>query len=118
MRRFRVIVAMVMLVLTMPLTRACAVISRAAVAQSDCCKKKADSCCEGSAKFCCAAQSPTDLSLVPSQNVSSLLLPPLPVPVVYADRIDSLNAQCAAPRLPAEYSPPGLTMVEKTILRI
>lgn len=118
MRRFRAIVAMLMLILMMPLAHASAVILSAAVAQRDCCKQKADSCCEGPAKACCATQAPADTSLVPSQDVSPLLLPPLTVPVVHVDRIDSLHVHGAAIRLPAEHSPPGLMMLATTILRI
>jgi hypothetical protein len=118
MRRFRAIIAMLLLVVTMPLARAHAVISSAAASQRDCCKQKPDACCEGSAKACCATQTPAAPSLIPSQNVSTLLLVPQTVPVVHPDRTDSLTLHCAAVRLPAEHSPPGLIIVATTILRI
>jgi hypothetical protein len=118
MRRFRAIVAIVMLILMMPLAHARAVISSAAGSQHDCCQQKADACCEGQAKACCAMQVPPAPSVIPSQNVSPCLLPPRTVPVVHTDHADSLNLHCAATRLPAEYSPPGLIIVGTTLLRI
>jgi hypothetical protein len=118
MRRFRAIVAILMLVLTMPLAQAHAVISSSAASQHDCCKQKADACCEGSAKACCAMQAPAAPSLVTSQDVSPLLLPPRTLPIVHTGLIDSLNIRRAAVRLPAEHSPPGLIIVATTILRI
>jgi hypothetical protein len=118
MRRFRAIVAILMLVLTMPLAHAHAVISSSAAYQRDCCKQKPDACCEGSAKACCATQTPAAPSPLPSQNVSPLLLPPRTVPVVHPDRADILTLHCAAVRLPAEHSPPGLIIVATTLLRI
>ncbi len=118
MRRFRAIVAILMLVLTMPLAHARAVISSPAAYQRDCCKQKPDACCEGSAKACCATQAPAAPSLVTSQDVSPLLLPPRTVPVAHPDRTDSLTLHCAAVRFPAEHSPPGLIIAATTILRI
>jgi hypothetical protein len=118
MRPFRAIVAILMLILTMPLAHARAVISSAAASQRDCCKQKVNPCCEGSAKACCATQAPAAPSLLPFQNVSPLLLPPRTVPVVHPDRADSLTLHRAAVRLPAEHSPPGLIIVLTAILRI
>jgi hypothetical protein len=118
MRRFRAIIAILMLVLTMPLAHARAVLSSATASQRDCCKQKANPCCEGSAKACCAMQAPPAPSVIPSQNVSPLLLPPRTVAVVHTGLIDSLNIRRAATRLPAEYSPPGLIIVGTTLLRI
>jgi len=117
-KRFRAIAAILMLVLMMPLARASAVISRATGAQHDCCKPKADPCCEGPSKVCCVTQAPADRSLLPSQDVSRLVLPPSTVAVVYIHRIDNLKVHCVGVRFPAEHSPPGLMMVATTILRI
>ncbi len=118
MRRFRATVAVLTLLLMMPLAHARAFISSAALAQHDCCKQKADVCCEGSAKACCATQAPAAPSLVPSRDVSPLLLPPRTVAVEHTDRFDSRNVSCAAMRLPAEHSPPSLIIVGTIILRI
>jgi len=107
-----------MLVLMMPLARACAVISSAAVAQRACCKQKADTCCDGPSQACCATQAPADTSVLPSQVVPQLLLPPRTVPVVHSDRLNNRNVLCAAIHLPAEHSPPGLVIVATTVLRI
>jgi hypothetical protein len=118
MRRFRAIVAILILVLTMPLAHAGAVLSSAAGSQRACCHRKADACCEGPANLCCATHAPADAPLVAFQAVSPLLLPPLPVAVVHADRIDRRNLLGPAIRLPAEYSPPGLMIVGTILLRI
>ena len=107
-----------MLVLMMPLAHARTFISSAAASQRDCCKQKPDACCKGSAKACCATHAPATPSIVLSQDVSPSLLPPRTLPVVHPDRIDCLSVHCAATRLPAEYSPPGLIMVGTTLLRI
>jgi hypothetical protein len=118
MGRFRAIAAILMLILMMPLAHARAIISSAAVAQRDCCRQKADSCCERPEKACCVTQAPANPALFPSQGVAPSLLSPTAVPVVHADRIDSLNVPGAARNMPAEHSPPGLLMVVTTILRI
>jgi len=118
MRRFRAIAAVLMLVLMVPLARAGALTSSAAVAQRECCKQKADLCCQGSSKACCVTHVPADTGLFPAREVSQLLLPPLAVPLIHTDHIDSLNVQCAARKMPAEHSPPGLVLVATTILRI
>ena len=118
MRRFRAIVAILILVLTMPLAHARAVLSSAAGSQRACCHRKADPCCEGPANLCCATHAPAEAPLVAFQAVSPLLLPPLPVAVVQADRIDRRNLPGPAIRLPAEYSPPGLMIVGTILLRI
>jgi hypothetical protein len=107
-----------MFVVMMPLARACTVASGAATAQRDCCKHKADACCDGRSKVCCATQAPADNSLLPSQDVSRLVLPPLTIAVEYTDSGDSLHVRFASTRLPAEHSPPGLMIVATTILRI
>jgi hypothetical protein len=115
---FRNIVAILSLVLTMPLARACAVISSAAMAHRECCKQKADTCCDVPSQVCCATQAPANTYLFPSQVVPQLLLPARTVQVVHTDRIDSLIVQHAATHLPAEHSPPGLLIVATTFLRI
>ena len=118
MRRFRAIVAILILVLTMPLAHARAVLSSVAGSQRSCCQRKADACCEGPANLCCATHAPADAPLVAPQAVPPMLLPPLTVAVVHADRIDRRNVRGPALRLPAEYSPPGLTIVGTLLLRI
>jgi hypothetical protein len=118
MRRFRATVAILILVLTMPLARARAVLSGAAGAQRSCCQRKVDACCESPANLCCATHAPAEAPLVVFQVVSPLLLPPLTVAVVHPDRIDRRNLPGAAIRLPAEYSPPGLMIVGTILLRI
>jgi hypothetical protein len=117
---FRNIVAILMLVLMMPLARACTVISSAAAAQRECHKQTADTdtCCEGASQACCATQAPADTSLFASLDVPQSLLPRWTVPVVPTGPIDSLNVHCAAILWPAEHSPPGLRIVATAVLRI
>jgi hypothetical protein len=118
MKRFRAIVAILLLISTMPLVCARADTSIAAVDQHNCCRQKTHACCEGAANACCATDAPASASLFPLQDISPLVLPPSTVPVVHSDRIDMPNALLAAVRLPEEYSPPGLMIVGTTILRI
>lgn len=104
-----------MLVLMMPLA---GIISNAAMSQRQCCRQKADMCCNEPSQACCAAETPADASLFPSQAVPQLLLPPRTVPVVYAERVNTLVTHRAGIRLPAEHSPPGLLLAAITVLRI
>jgi hypothetical protein len=115
---FKSIVAILMLVLMVPLARACAVISSATVARGECCKQKADTCCDGPSHACCAMQAPADTSLLPTQDVPLLLTTARTVPVVHTNRFDNPNARCAAILLPAKHLPPGLMIAATTVLRI
>ncbi len=109
-----------MVLLTMPVARACAFALQRTSVQQDCCPHKdlADACCMRAFTLCHATQAPVDTTQLPGQDASQLVLPPAAlVVVVYQDRLNDFKPHFGSLRLPMQHAPPGLVITATTVLR-
>ncbi len=108
-----------MVLLTMPISRVCALAVQRTSVQQDCCPHKAvaDACCTKAFTLCHATQAPVDAVQLPGQDASLLLSPSAAVVVVYQDRLNDFKPRFAALRLPMDHVPPGLLITATAVLR-
>ncbi len=118
-RRLIGIAALLMVLLTMPASRACAFAVQRASVQQDCCPHKAvaDACCTKAFTLCHATQAPVDTTQLPGQDASQLLPPPAALVVVYQDRLTDFAPCFGSLRLPMDHAPPGLVIAATAVLR-
>jgi hypothetical protein len=118
-RRFTGIAALLIVLLTMPVWRACAFAAQRTSGQQDCCphKELANACCMGAFKLCHATQAPVDATQLPGHDASMPLPPPAALVVVYQDRVNDFKPRFGSRGLPMDHAPPGLVIAATTVLR-
>ncbi len=118
-RRFTGLAALLMVLLTMPVSRACAFVSQRTSVQQGCCPQKdlADACCRRAFTLCHATQAPVDATQLPGQEALLLLPPPVALVVVYQDRLNDFKPRFGSLRFPMDHAPPGLVIAATTVLR-
>ena len=117
-RRLTGIAALLIVLLTMPVARACAFASQRTSVQQGCCphKELADTCCMRAFTLCHATQAPADATQLPVQD-ASLPVPPPAVLVVYQDHLRDFKPRFGSLRLPMQHAPPGLLITATAVLR-
>jgi hypothetical protein len=118
-RRFIGLAALLMVLLTMPASRACTFAAQRTSVQQGCCphKEVADACCTRAFTLCHATQAPVETTQPPGQDASRLVPPPASLVVVYQDRLNDFKPHLGSLRLPMEHAPPGLVIAATAVLR-
>jgi hypothetical protein len=117
MRVVHKIAALLMLLLMMPLPRACAAMAMSGGVQHACCQPHVG-CCEGAAKRCGAAQTPAHTMLLARQSGSAVVWPAVTLEVLPADGVGCAMVESVLLARPAEHSPPGLLIAATIVLRV
>jgi hypothetical protein len=119
-QRTSAIAALLILVLTLPLPRACAMVAHAAQGHHGCCAHQAmTNACGGSkASLCCAASFPVDSATFPVHNVVPVVLTTQTTAAYACDRLPRPESGGLAHTAPVQHEPPGLLIAKTVVLRI